>query len=111
MENLQAVITGLGVISANGVGQNEFWQSLEQGKDAIGPVQSFDTSKFSAHLAGEAKNFDPKSILDPKGLRNLDRSALFLLAASKMALDEAKITINEANTDDFGVCTGTTFSH
>jgi 3-oxoacyl-[acyl-carrier-protein] synthase II len=105
------VITGIGVLSPFGLGKEAFWAGLNAGKDAVSDIESFSTEKFSVKRAAEVKNFDPKTLLGPKGLRNLDRTTLFLLAAAKLALDDAKIEITDANTDDFGICTGTTFPH
>lgn len=108
---MQAVITGLGVVSPCGIGKDNFWQALEEGKSCVEEISSFDTAEFSVKLGGEIKNFNPKDYLDGKSIRNLDRSALLLLAAAKLAMDDAKIYINDDNTDKIGVCTGTTFSH
>lgn len=105
------VISSLGVVSPNGVGKEAFWKSLENGVSAISKIESFSTDKFAVNCAGEIKNFDPKVFLGPKGLRNLDRSALFLMTAAKLALNDAKLTITESNTDDIGVSTGTTYPH
>jgi len=105
------VISSLGVVSPSGVGKEAFWKSLENGVSAISKIESFSTDKFPVNCAGEVKNFDPKVFLGQKGLRNLDRSALFLMTAAKLALDDAKLTITESNTDDIGVSTGTTFPH
>jgi len=103
-------ITGIGLVSPIGLGFNEFTQALKTGKNGISEIESFSTEKFGVKLGGEIKNLDPKALLGPKGLRNLDRSALFLMSATKMALDDAKLEINAANTDNVGVCTGTTFA-
>lgn len=111
MDKPEAVITGIGVVAPNGIGKDNFWQALEEGNDSVSEITSFETEKFPLHLAAEVKNFPASELLGPKGLRNLDRSALFLMAAAKMALDEAKIEINQENTDKIGVCTGTSFSH
>ena len=105
------VISSLGVVSPNGIGKEAFWKSLEEGRYAISNIESFSTEKFSVNSGGEVKNFDPKVFLGQKGLRNLDRSSLFLMTAAKFALDDAKLAITESNTDDIGVVTGTTFPH
>ena len=105
------MISGIGIVSPFGVGKEVFWDSLTAGKDAVSEIESFSTEKFSVKKAAEIKNFDEKALLGPKGLRNLDRTTLFLLAAAKLAIDDAKIEITEENSDDFGVCTGTTFPH
>ncbi len=111
MDNTEAVITGLGVVAANGIGKDNFWQGLEQGKDSVGNITSFDTKNFPVRVAGEIKDFKAADFLGPKGLRNIDRGTLFLLVASKLAIEDAKLEINEASTDKIGVCTGTTFPH
>lgn len=111
MDTKDFVISGLGVIAPNGVGKEAFWEALNAGKDAIAPIEKFTDDRFSVKVAGEVKGFDPKVILGPKGLRNLDSSTLFLVSAAKQVIDEAKLEITPANTDDFGVSTGTTFPH
>ncbi|MEI8349642.1 MAG: beta-ketoacyl-[acyl-carrier-protein] synthase family protein [Candidatus Omnitrophota bacterium] len=111
MQNKEFFITGIGVVSPNGIGKELFWKSIEEGVSSVSKIESFPTEKFSVNVAAELKNFDPKIYLGPKGLRNIDRSGLFLMCAAKQVLDEAKLEITEANTDDIGVSTGTTFPH
>ncbi|MFH0826964.1 MAG: beta-ketoacyl-[acyl-carrier-protein] synthase family protein [Candidatus Omnitrophota bacterium] len=108
---METVITGIGVIAANGIGKDKFWQSLEEGRNAVADIRSFETERFTVKQAAEIKDFDPKQLLGIKGLRNLDRGTLFLLGAAKLCLEDAQLEINEANTDQIGVCTGTTFPH
>lgn len=105
------VITGIGVVSAGGIGKDHFWNSLQNGKSAVGQAASFDTSKFDVKIAGEIKDFNPEDFFSPKSLRNLDRNALFLAAAYKQAIEDSRAGITQDNTDKFGIVTGTTFSH
>lgn len=95
MQITDAVITGIGVVAANATGKEKFWNALEAGNSA----------------AGEVKDFNAEAYLESKRLRNLDRNALFLVTAAKLALDDAKFSVTEENTDTTGVTTGTTFSH
>jgi len=111
MHNQEAVITGLGIVAANGIGKNNFFSALEKGKSAVSEISSFDAKKFPVRIAAEVKNFDPKKFLQLKTLRNLDRGTLFLLSAAAMALKEAGIKISPENTNDIGVATATTFTH
>ncbi|MDD5565684.1 MAG: beta-ketoacyl-[acyl-carrier-protein] synthase family protein, partial [Candidatus Omnitrophica bacterium] len=87
------------------------WDNLQNGTSCLSKIESFPVDKFSVNFAGEIKNFDPKVYLGQKGLRNLDRSSLFLMTAAKLAIDEAMLNITDANTDEIGVATGTTFPH
>ncbi|MEM7816742.1 MAG: beta-ketoacyl-[acyl-carrier-protein] synthase family protein [Candidatus Aenigmatarchaeota archaeon] len=107
----EMVITSIGIVSPFGVGKETFWEAQFEGRNGISEITSFSTDKFLVKLGGELKNFEPSVYLGSKGLRNLNRSTLFLMVASKFAIEEAKLNIDENNTDDIGVCTGTTFSH
>jgi 3-oxoacyl-[acyl-carrier-protein] synthase II len=111
MKNKEYVITGIGVVAPTGIGKNEFWESCESGKNGISVIEGFSVKKIPLDIAGEVKDFNAENLLGPKGLRNLDRSALFLLGAAKLLLNDAKLEITENNADDIGVSTGTTFSH
>ncbi|MBU0503602.1 MAG: beta-ketoacyl-[acyl-carrier-protein] synthase family protein [Candidatus Omnitrophota bacterium] len=110
MKKNKAVITGIGVISPNGIGKDEFWKALKNGTSGIKPISVFDSSLFKAHLAAEVINFDPAAYLGDKGLRNLDRGTKFLCSAAKLAIDDASLQITEDNTNDIGVVTATTLS-
>ena len=108
MKNRKIVITGLGVIAPNGIGKEKFWEALKEGKSGIKPIKRFDTTEFKCKSGGEISSFNPAHFLGSKNLKGLDRSARLLCSAAKLALDDAGLNINYKNTDDFGVCTGTT---
>src|SRR4030066_2246511 len=110
MNKKRIVITGIGVIAPNGIGKEQFWTALKEGRSGIKPISRFDTNGFKCKLAGEINNFNPAVFLGSKGLKNLDRTTRLLCSAAKLAIEDAKITITYKNTDDIGVCTGTTLS-
>ena len=83
---------------------------MKEGRSGIKPISRFDTNGFKCKLGGEVNNFNPTLFLGSKGLKNLDRTARLLCSATKLAIEDAKLTINYKNTDDIGVCTGTTLS-
>src|SRR4030066_1814678 len=110
MSKKRIVITGTGVIAPNGIGKDQYWTALKEGQSGIKPISRFDTSGFKCKLGGEVSNFNPTVFLGSKGLKSLDRTARLLCSAAKLAIEDAKITITYKNTDDIGVCTGTTLS-
>ena len=110
MNKKRIVITGIGVIAPNGIGKDQFWTALKEGQSGIKPIRRFDTNGFKCKLAGEINNFNPAVFLGSKGLKNLDRTTRLLCSAAKLAIDDAKLIITYKNTDDIGVCTGTTLS-
>jgi 3-oxoacyl-[acyl-carrier-protein] synthase II len=110
MNKRRIVITGLGVIAPNGIGKEQFWHALKEGRSGIKPVKRFDTNSFECKLAGEINDFKPENFLGNKGLRDLDRTSRLLCSAAKLAIEDAKLSISDKNTDEIGVCTGTTLS-
>ena len=88
----RVVITGLGVLAANGIGKEAFWNSLLAGESGIVTISQFDASELPWQLAGEVKNFDPRDFIDScfKPKRE-SRSTLFAAAAAKMAIEDASI--------------------
>lgn len=111
MKKRRIVITGLGVIAPNGIGKEEFWDALREGRSGIKPIKRFDTGEFRCKTAGEIQDFRPEDFLGTKGLRNLERTSRLLCSAAKLAIEDAGLEINYKNTDDIGVCTGTTLSN
>lgn len=103
----RVVITGLGVVAPNGIGKDAFWQNLVAGKSAIDRITSFDASPFPCKIAGEVKNFAPENFMSHRQARELWRFSQFALAASRMALEDAKFPISPTNADRVAACFGT----
>lgn len=111
MRKKRVVITGIGVISPIGIGKDQYWQSLSEGKSGFRPITLFDTSDLKVKMGGEISNFSPKEILGSQSLMDLDRSTLLLLCAAKIAFSDSGLEINESNTRQVGVSIGTTFGN
>lgn len=109
MDKKRIVMTGIGVVSPIGIGKEQYWQSLLEGKLGFRPITLFDTSDLEVKIAGEITNFNAKEILGKKGLVDLDRATTLLLSATKLALEDANIEITEKNTHKTGISIGTTF--
>lgn len=92
----RVVITGMGVVAPNGIGLEAFWESLLAGRSGVGPITLFDASGFKSRIAGEVKGFDPFDYIEPElKPRRWARHTQFAYAAAMMALEDAKLTINE----------------
>jgi 3-oxoacyl-[acyl-carrier-protein] synthase II len=105
----KVVISGIGVLSPIGIGRDNYWEGLFQGKTGFREITLFDTAPFQVRRAGEISDFDPLSLLGKKGLRDLDRSTRLICSAAKLALDDSRLLISEENTHSMGVSVGTTF--
>jgi 3-oxoacyl-[acyl-carrier-protein] synthase II len=89
------VITGIGVISPLGTGKEALWQGLVEGRNGIEEITAFDTAPFRSKKAGLVRGFNPKAFIQPLKIRRLDRASQFAIAASRMALEDAGLTIGE----------------
>lgn len=103
----RVVITGMGVISPVGIGLETFWSNLMAGKSGIGPITHFDASEYTTQIAGEAKDFKPEDYLDKKEAKRMDRNTQFAIAASKMALEDAKMDLEALDKKRAGVIVAT----
>ncbi|MGF7185135.1 3-oxoacyl-[acyl-carrier-protein] synthase II [Desulfitispora alkaliphila] len=102
----RVVITGMATISPVGIGLKDFWSNLVAGKSGIGPVTRFDAQDFPTRIAGEVKDFDPKEYIDKKEARRMDRFTQFAIAASRMAVEDAKLDLEKIDLDRAGTILG-----
>ena len=105
MNNNRVVITGLGVISPNGFGKNEFEESLRKGISGASKVTSFDSSKNKCKIACAAEDFNPLDYVDAKTVKRTSRFIQLAIAASSLAITDSDLTIPEEN--NIGVFVGT----
>ena len=104
----RVVVTGLGVVSSLGIGWQEFWKNLMAGKSGISKITAFDTSQYDRHYGGEVKNFDPTQFMNPRRAAQIGRASQMAIAASKMAMKDAKLKLNDLQEKKVAVCIGTT---
>ncbi len=106
--NRRVVVTGLGVISAVGNGKDTFWKAILEGKSGISQVSSIDTSVYKCHRGGEVKDFDPEKFIPKRKIKFLGRSSQLAIAASSLALEDAKLAYKSTERKEMGVIVGTT---
>src|SRR5438067_6211623 len=102
----RAVLTGIGVACAAGLGASATWESLRQRRGGIRPLRQFDAGGLPCRIAGEVENFDAKAYIDKKerkSLKVMARSIQLAVAAAQMALDDAKVNKAALDPARFGV--------
>ncbi len=109
MEKRRVVITGMGVVAPNGIGIENFWDSLVHGRSGIRRITHFDASSYPCQIAGEVEEFEPTNYLTPKNARRMDRFSQFGVACSKMALMDSQIPLEKIEKDSIGVVIGSSF--
>src|SRR3989339_1384503 len=102
----RVVVTGLGAVTPIGLNVKEHWDNLIVGQSGIVKIDRFDPSAFACHIAGQVKNFDPHLYMDNKESKKVVRFIQFAIAASKMAVSDSSLNIDETNADRVGVLIG-----
>jgi len=103
MADRRVVITGIGVVTAAGVGIEPFWQLLCCSQSAVRPLSLFDASKYPSSIAGEvpdfsARNFVPKSYR--KSVKVMARDIELAVAAADQAFRDSGLITR--GTEDLG---------
>ena len=102
----RVVITGVGLVTPIGIGKEEFWLSLIQGKSGIDKISYFDTSEYSTKIAAEIKNFDYINFISLKEANRMDKSTQFSIVSAMLALEDSKLEITEKDAYLTGVIIG-----
>lgn len=96
MKRNRVVVTGIGVLAPNGIGLDQFWKSLLEGRTGIGPITLFDAKNFKSRIAGEVKGFDPREFIEPEFKPNrLARHTQLAYAAALLALKDAQLDLKK----------------
>jgi 3-oxoacyl-[acyl-carrier-protein] synthase II len=102
----RVVVTGIGCLTALGPDTATFWDSLLKGRSGISRVTRFDPTDFPSKVGAEIRDFDPGVYMDPKEARRNDRYTQYAVAASRMAVEDAKLDVNKIDSERFGVIIG-----
>jgi nodulation protein E len=102
----RVAVTGLGAISASGVGVAALWAGIVSGRSGIRRITRFDPSAYLAQIAGEVPAFDPAPYIDENILTLLDPFAQYALVAAGEAYRSAGLELTEAESDRAGVAIG-----
>ncbi|MDD5432459.1 MAG: beta-ketoacyl-[acyl-carrier-protein] synthase family protein [Candidatus Omnitrophica bacterium] len=105
MSKRRVVITGIGVISPNGIGKENAWKGMSGGKSGVRLVDSFDVSVFNTKIAAEARDFDPFKLgLTHDEAVRMDRYVQFGVTAGDMAIKDSNLDFSKEDPERVGVC-------
>lgn len=102
-------ITGLGVVSACGVGIEPFEESLNQGRSGIAPVDLFPGNIPPGHIGGQCHDFNDDTIkkqylkAQRKSIKVMCRDIQLGVAAAALAMDHSELKLNEQERARLGV--------
>ena len=103
----RVVITGVGVVSPIGVGHESFWESLAAGRGGIDDLVSLPVGSLASRLSAEISDFDPLEFLPTrKLLKVMSRDIQLGVAASRLAIDDARLGRDDMDPQRVGVSFG-----
>ena len=102
----KVVVTGLGLVIANGIGVTNAWDSLINGKDGTAELKSFDTSQYKVHRACEVKDFKLDTVFENETTANTIHK--YTYTAAREALEDSGLSDIAGNDRErFGIAVGT----
>ena len=102
----RVVITGIGLVSALGIGTRQNWDALVSGTSGVSRISRFDVSAYAAQIAAEVKGFDPLNWVEKKEVKKMDLFIQYAIAAAQFAMDDSKLPITDANAHEVGAFIG-----
>jgi len=104
--NRRVVVTGIGLVSALGIGTRETWAALLAGQSGVTRITRFDVSGYATQIAAEVKGFDPLAFIEKKEIKKMDLFIQYAIAAAQFAMDDSGLQITDANAPNIGVYIG-----
>ena len=105
----RVVITGLGLVTPVGIGHQQAWEAVLQGRNGAAPITQFDTEGFSTTFACEVKDFEPTRWLDLRLCKTLDRFVQLALVAALLAMEDSGLELSDEERERTGVFVGAGF--
>jgi 3-oxoacyl-[acyl-carrier-protein] synthase II len=95
----RVAVTGLGAITPLGIGSEALWTNVIAEKRAVRTITRFNTDGYGSRIAAEIDDFDAGAFIGAKRLRWTDRFSQFALAATQLAIDDARFRVTGDGTD------------
>jgi len=100
------VVSGIGLVSALGIGTNETWAGVLAGQSGVTRITRFDISGYATQIAAEVRGFDPLAFIEKKDIKKMDLFIQFAIAAAQIAMDDSRLEITDAIAPNVGVYIG-----
>ena len=102
----RVVVTGVGLVTALGIGTEETWTGLCEGRSGVGEITRFDTTQFSTKIAAQVPDFDPLRWIKKRDVKKMDTFIHYAIAAAALATEEAGLEISPEVSERTGVFIG-----
>ena len=102
----RVVVTGIGLVTSLGIGRRENWEAALAGRSGAATISTFEPLDTKTTIACQVTGFDPADYMDRRVARRMDRFAQFAVAAGRMALEDAGLTVDDALAPRIGALVG-----
>ncbi len=102
----RVVITGIGLVTPLGIGVDESWSGIIAGKSGVGEITRFNASIYGTRIAAEVKGFKAEDFMAKKEAKRMETFIAYAIAATRMAMEDSGLTIDDDNANRVGVLTG-----
>src|SRR3954468_9318437 len=85
----RVVVTGIGAVSPNGIGREQFWTATRNGISGVSRITRFNPNTHLVQVAGEIKEFNETKYVSPKDRPHVSRVVPLAIAAVKQAVEDA----------------------
>ncbi|MHA2609316.1 MAG: beta-ketoacyl-[acyl-carrier-protein] synthase family protein [bacterium JZ-2024 1] len=102
----RVVVTGLGAVSAAGVGMETLWNAAISGKSSIKPIKDFDTTGWDCRVAAYDPEFHPEAYLPLRVVKQTDVFQQMGLIAAIQAVQDAELDFSRYSPEKAGIIAG-----
>jgi nodulation protein E len=92
MPSPRVVVTGMGAVSAAGIGVEPLWRATRSGRSCVGQPRFARPGRNRVNLAAQLQDFRPEDHFEPKLLPYYDRYTQFAVLAADEALIQSGLT-------------------
>src|SRR5438132_5632070 len=96
----RVVITGIGCVSPVGIGKQQFWQSLKEGRSGVGRISRFEVDDLPVQIAAEVKDFNPDLYIAPKDRQHVSHAVALSIAGADLAFNDAGLAPKDMSLDE-----------
>ncbi len=96
----RVVITGIGCVTPLGLGKEEFWQAIHEGRSGVEKITRFDVSDLPVQIAAEVKNFNTDDFISPKDRQHVSPAVAYGIAGAGLAFQDAGINPKDMDLDE-----------
>ncbi len=105
-ERRRVVVTGIGLVTSLGIGREDNWAAAVAGRSGASTITGFDPLDTSTAIACQIRGFEPTDFIERRSARRMDRFAQLAVAAARMAVEDASLTVTDAMRPRIGAMVG-----